>query len=291
MTLKQIEYFQMVCEKENISAAADALYISRSVVSRAISDIEETFGTTVFIRSKNGVSLTESGKIVASLFNTFVHNYSAAQERIRQLQPGVQKKPLRLGVTPTNAYAIYQNYLENFQELFSDIPLKIEEYGASDGWDKLLDGTLDAFFTPAAPNASIFDAIELYENSIMLGAAADDPLSTKEKISIADLLDLPLAFFNAPMPIEHILNTCFEAFGKHPRVFLRTSDLMLIHELTVKHKVYPILTQDMMIRWENVRQVPLDFMHTSINRLVWSRALPYKKEMEIFLSFMRNTIK
>ena len=54
MTLKQIEYFQMVCEKGNISAAAQALYISRSVVSRTISDIEEAFGVPVFIRSGNG---------------------------------------------------------------------------------------------------------------------------------------------------------------------------------------------------------------------------------------------
>ena len=104
MTLKQIEYFQMVCEKGNISAAAQALYISRSVVSRTISDIEEAFGVPVFIRSKSGVELTEYGKIIASLFNTFSNNYTAASKQIKQLQQEHSLKPLRIGVTPTNIY-------------------------------------------------------------------------------------------------------------------------------------------------------------------------------------------
>ena len=86
MTLKQIEYFQMVCEKGNISAAAEALFVSRSVVSRTIADIEETFGAPVFVRSKTGVTLTECGKIVARLFGTFTDNYAARLDRIDQIK-------------------------------------------------------------------------------------------------------------------------------------------------------------------------------------------------------------
>lgn len=288
MTLKQIEYFQMVCEKGNISTAADALYVSRSVVSRTISDIEETFGVPVFIRSKNGVVLTEYGKIVASLFNTFTNNYSAAKGRIQQLQQESTAQSLRIGVTPTNVYSIYHNYLEKFQDLFPDITIEIEEHSAFDAWKFLLDGTLDAFFTPAFPDTDIFEMIDLYKNPIMLGTSSDDPLVKKKTISIADILDLPLAFYNAPMPIESLLNTCFEALGKKPRVMLRTSDLILLKDLTKKRRVYPILPLDMMSSWKGTRQLPLDFMHPSTNRLVWSRALPYKKEMETFLDFFRK---
>jgi DNA-binding transcriptional LysR family regulator len=41
MTLKQISYFQAVCEKGNISSAAEDLFVARSVISRAIADLED----------------------------------------------------------------------------------------------------------------------------------------------------------------------------------------------------------------------------------------------------------
>lgn len=68
MTLKQISYFQAVCEKGNISSAAEDLFVARSVISRAIADLEDEFGAELFVRSKNGVVLTDSGRIVAKLF-------------------------------------------------------------------------------------------------------------------------------------------------------------------------------------------------------------------------------
>lgn len=288
MTLKQIEYFQMVCEKGNISAAADALYISRSVVSRTIADIEDTFGVPVFTRSKSGVALTEYGKVVASLFDTFTHNYEAAEKRIAQIQQQQQIHTLRLGVTPTNVYNIYHTYLEKFMEVWPEIPLKIEEHSAFDAWTLLQEGSLDAFFTPAPPDPSLFETIDLYTNPIMLGVAKDDPLIQKETISIADLLDLPLVFFNAPMPVEKILRAAFAVFEKQPNVLLRTSNLMLIRDLTITHKAYPLLTMDTMANWEGIVTVPLDFFHASINRLVWSRSLPWMPELEHFLDFMKQ---
>ena len=290
MTLKQIEYFQMVCEKGNISAAADALYVSRSVVSRTIAEIEETFGVPMFTRLKSGVVLTEYGKVVASLFNTFANNLAATSKRIEQIQQAHCCQVLRLGVTPTNIYTIYHVYLEKFMQAYPNIPLKIEEHSAFDAWDLLQNGSLDAFFTTAPPNTRIFKTIDLYENPIMLGVAKNDPLRKKKNISIADLLHLPLAFFNAPMPIETILNAAFAVFEKQPNVILRTSDLMLIKDLTAAHKVYPLLPKDTMSTWREIHPIPLDFFHSSINRLVWSHALPCTKELKTFLDFMHTQI-
>ena len=288
MTLKQIEYFQTVCAKGNISAAAEALFLSRSVVSRAIAELEEEFGTQIFTRSKNGVALTESGTILAQLFKTFTASYATAKGRIGRLRTQEQTRLLRLGVTPTNAYCIYHTYLEEFQCRYPQIRLYIEEYSAYDAWRMLLNGRLDAFFTPVRPDPVEFDALELYPNPIMLGVAAADPLAQKTSVSIADILDLPLGFFNAPMPIEATLKTCFQALGRELSVVIRTSDQMLLKELTRQGKLYPILPLDMMATWEEVRQVPLDFFHPSTNRLVWSRGLYQQSAMEPFLTFMRQ---
>lgn len=290
MTLKQITYFQTVCAKQNISLAAEELFVARSVVSRAIGELEEEFGAPLFLRSKNGVVLTESGRILAKLFENFTTCYHTAQERIRHQAQGEQAGPLRLGVTPTNAYCVYRTYLEQFQLLHPHIPLYVEEHSAFDAWKLLLDGRLDAFFTPAKPDSPCFQSLDLYQNSVMLGAAAGSPLSAKKSVSIADILDLPLGFYNAPVPIEPTLNACFAAFGKKPNVVLRTSDQLLLRDLTARGKIYTILTLDSMATWEGVQEVPLDFFHPSINRMVWNDALPLSAEMEVFLAHMRRQV-
>lgn len=288
MTLKQISYFQAVCEKGNISSAAEDLFVSRSVISRAIADLEEEFGAPLFTRSKNGVALTESGHILAKLFSGFTACYNTTRARIGQLQQESRARPLRLGVTPTNAYCVYRTYFDSFQRLHPEIPLYVEEHSAFDAWKLLLNGDLDAFFTPARPDSAFFRSLDLYVNPITLGVAATSPLAKKSSVSIADILDLPLGFFNAPMPIESTLNACFSAFGKKPKVVLRTSDQMLLRELTAQGKLCTILTLDSMAVWEGVRGVPLDFFRPSTNRMVWSEALSHSPELQIFLDYMEK---
>lgn len=289
MTLKQIEYFQKVCQTGNISTAADALFVSRSVVSRTIVELEEEFEAVLFIRSRTGVTLTESGRILARLFETFLASCATAKERIRCLSAQEQVKPLRIGVTPTNAYCVYENYLEKFQELYPEIRLYVTENSAYDSWKLLLNGVLDASFTPALPDRAVFEYFDLYQNPIMLGVAEAD-VRIGSKAGIGDIIDLPLGFFNAPMPVEHILDASFEAVGRRPNVVLRTSDQMLLKELTVEGKLYPILPLDMMATWEGVRQVPLDFFQPSTNRVVWCRALEPGPALTVFLDFMREQL-
>lgn len=290
MTLKQIEYFRKVCEKGNISSAAEELFISRSVVSRAILELEDEFGDSLFIRSKNGVVLTESGHILSRLFEAIMASYETAKERIELLSQNSRMRPLRLGVTPTNAYCVYYTYLAGFKVRYPDVRLYIEEHSAYEAWKMLLDGEMDAFFTPGTPDTSVFETLDLYRNPAMLGIREGDT-TIASKASMADLADLPLAFFSAKMPLEGLLEAGLGAIGKRPNIVLRTSDQMLLYKLTLEGEVYPILPLDMMATWEGIRQVPLDFHSAGMNRLVWSRALEPEETLNQFLSYMKEQIK
>ena len=64
MTEKQGLYYKYCYEAGNIAAAAEKLYVSRSVVSRMLSDLEEEFDAVFFTRGKRGIVPTEAGKIM-----------------------------------------------------------------------------------------------------------------------------------------------------------------------------------------------------------------------------------
>lgn len=288
MTLKQIEYFQMVISKGNISAAAEELFISRSVISRALAELEDEFQTSLFVRSKNGVILTESGRMIACLFKEFTSCYTTTKDRIRQLDSNEKRKTLHLGITPTNAYHLFSLYFDDFRSQFPEIGLQVNEYGANDAWRLLMDGTVDAFFTPARTlDHNMFGSINLYQTKIMLGAPLGSAIVEKRSLGISDILDLPLGYLNAPMPVEKILNACFQTFDKSPRVVLRTSDQRLLRELNASGAIYTILPSDILETWPGVGRVPLDFFPASMHHLVWNKALAHDAMFESFLDFMQ----
>ena len=61
MTLQQLKYAVTVAEVGSITEAASVLYISQPSLSNAIREIEKEAGITLFIRSRNGISLTQEG--------------------------------------------------------------------------------------------------------------------------------------------------------------------------------------------------------------------------------------
>lgn len=81
MTFKQVEYFLRVFACRNIAAAAEELFVSRPVISKAILTLEEEVGTPLFQRSKEGVEPTEAGKVLYHTLQEFESGYINALEK------------------------------------------------------------------------------------------------------------------------------------------------------------------------------------------------------------------
>lgn len=68
MTLTQMTYFEAVCQYKNVTKAAEALFVSRSAVSRAMKELETEWNVVLFKRSRTGVELTEDGDQIRRMF-------------------------------------------------------------------------------------------------------------------------------------------------------------------------------------------------------------------------------
>ncbi len=61
MTLQQLRYVVEVAQCGSISRAAQNLFVTQPSLSKAIADLEEEMGITIFYRTNRGVGLTEEG--------------------------------------------------------------------------------------------------------------------------------------------------------------------------------------------------------------------------------------
>ncbi len=62
MNLRHLKYFVATAESGQVSRAANLLAISQSSVTGAIKELEASLGTELFVRSSQGMGLTNSGR-------------------------------------------------------------------------------------------------------------------------------------------------------------------------------------------------------------------------------------
>ena len=63
MNFEHLNLVLQISESRSISGAAKALYISQPTVSKMLRSIEDELGFTLFVRSKAGISPTQSGRV------------------------------------------------------------------------------------------------------------------------------------------------------------------------------------------------------------------------------------
>ena len=123
--LSQYRIFYAVASAGNISRAAKELYISQPAISKSISKLEDSLGTTLFTRGSRGVQLTEEGALLFAHTKAAFEQLSAGElelKRIKEFNMG----HIRIGVSNTLCRFIMVSYLKDFIARYPHIKITIE---------------------------------------------------------------------------------------------------------------------------------------------------------------------
>ena len=111
--LNNYKVFYTVAKNQNISKAANELFISQPAISKSISKLEEGLGIKLFDRTSKGVLLTDEGKILYEhISNAFVSIKNAEDEIKRINDLGIGE--LKIGVSTSLCKHILLDYLKEF---------------------------------------------------------------------------------------------------------------------------------------------------------------------------------
>lgn len=94
--LQQIEIFIKVARLQNISRAAQELYISQSSISNRITKMESDCGMKLFNRTNRGVSLTPAGEILYARLDIAYNRFRVSVAEICR-DPAAHTGTLRIG--------------------------------------------------------------------------------------------------------------------------------------------------------------------------------------------------
>ena len=98
MELRQLEYFRVIAETESIHEAARRLNMSQPPLSYQLKQLEAELNVTLFERTRQGVRLTEAGKLLYDRSANLLEYVKSTELEVAKVG---KKRVLRLGLTPT----------------------------------------------------------------------------------------------------------------------------------------------------------------------------------------------
>lgn len=122
--LSQYRVFYAVAKSGNISHAAKELFISQPAISKAISKLEESLGTTLFKRSSRGVTLTDEGQVLYRHVSSAFSALDRGENELKRMK-NFNIGQLRFGVSNTLCKYVLLPYLKEFIQTYPHIRILI----------------------------------------------------------------------------------------------------------------------------------------------------------------------
>ena len=116
--------FYVVATNQSITKASNELMITQPAVSQGIQNLENSLNTTLFIRTKKGVILTNEGeelyKYIKEGMNYFINGTNKIND-LKNLDSGI----LRIGASTSLTENYLMKYITKFHRLHPNIEIKI----------------------------------------------------------------------------------------------------------------------------------------------------------------------
>ena len=186
MDLRQLRYFVAVAERGGFGAAASALNVAQSALSRHIKQLEHELGGKLLERGARGVSVTESGKLLLARGRWLLGAFDdiKAEVRTENREPS---GTVRLGAPSSLADILYAPLAKIFVERFPRVRLEMSEGLTEALCDRLLRADLDiGIVTMPQPNDHLNFETLVIEQVFLIGPPRD-PLLQKGRLTRRDL--------------------------------------------------------------------------------------------------------
>ncbi len=146
MNTTRLYEFLVLSKVLNYSKAASALYISQSVLTRHIQDLERELGTPLFLRTTHGVALTQAGRLLAKEAQPLINKCDSALRRLRSRSLPT-KGSVRIAISLEFSYSAHiRQFCQSFAARYPDVELQYDVMAAST--PSRVDAEHDIFFTP-----------------------------------------------------------------------------------------------------------------------------------------------
>jgi len=198
MKLQQLDLFVMIAEEGQIGRAATRAGITQPALTKHLQNLEQSVGSRLFERDRNGVQLTQAGVRLLTRARVILGSAEEAQRELAELASGAIGQ-LRVGVGPTMAEHLLPQAVSELISRFPKVELKVMSALNDVLFENLRAGELDLVVSAIPDTAPAdFEQELLLHDELVVVANTNHPLRRRERIPLRDLAD---EFWVLPPPL------------------------------------------------------------------------------------------
>lgn len=277
MELRDLRYFAVVAEHQNLGRAAEALDLSATALGKSLRRLEKSVGARLVQRAPKGVALTAVGAALLDrigplqgMLNDVRHEAAdLAQGRIGHLRVGASNGPNEGRVAHAYAALLKESPAISLEVVVGDNSI----YSNS-----LRKGELDFCITgprSLSPEEFVFE--RLYDDSFVIFASAQHRLAKRKQLVIADLVSQRWASSSSLATLQwQVLFRAFENCRLPQPVFALKANSTRVRNIAVAYSNLLGLGNRQTLH-EHMKRYPLvelpvkDFEHVTSHLIVYRK--------------------
>lgn len=292
MEIRELKYFLAITREQNISKAAEMLYMTQPSLSRQMQKLEKEIGKQLFVRGNKKITLTDAGLLLRKRAEEILSLYEKTQAEL-SAPPESISGDIYIGggesyAVETVAKAAKELYQEN-----PDITFHFFSGDACDVNEKLSKGLIDFGILVEPTDLSKYDFIRLSQTDTWgILMRKDNPLAEKEYITPKDLHNVPI--IRSKQTMER--NELFDWFQQdvHNIKIVATYNLMYNASILAKEGLGCVFGLSRLINTTGDSELcfrPLKPKIETSLAVVWKKYQVLSKPAEKFLEKLQKFIK
>jgi len=219
LRFRHLELIRSLNATGSLHKTAKALSLSQPAISKALVEVESSFGFKLFERSSAGVAMTPRGRAILEgatlLLNGLRHVRLSAAHADRRVV-------IRLGVSPFIGVTLVPRLLWTLRKQGDETSVALQEGRGPQNFDLFRSGELDALLMTGPSDlvqsrpAVAMTMKPLFVEGLSVVAAVDHPLASRRRLSWHDLLGERWILPQAPSYVGEAICSAFVSQGLVP---------------------------------------------------------------------------
>ncbi|WP_147370414.1 LysR family transcriptional regulator [Lysinibacillus yapensis] len=231
MNIDQLEAFIHIVQLKSVHKASKALFLSQPTVTARIKSLENELNTELFSREGKNLILSQQGKEFIPYAQQILQAYRDGKKQLSK--ESAQNEIVFAANTITSHYFI-SYALSKWKIQNPGLRFKFISSSTDDLISKLLNHEVDFAFIRLMSNEGIHQEA-LLDNSVHLFVYPGHPLINLEEITVNELANEPLVFFECGAFDWGLIYKLFEVQQVEPKIEFRVDDLEVAKSL-IKNK-------------------------------------------------------
>jgi DNA-binding transcriptional LysR family regulator len=214
LRLRQIALLTALDERGSMHKAAEAMCMTQPAATKALQELEEFLGITLFDRSSRGIEPTELGRCVIRYARLIQSDVSNLREELQDIMKGRGGR-LAVGTIMGAVPVALSRALARLRELQPDLAIEIVEETSARQLQLLDEGRLDLGIARAtvSPQPQLYDYALLRDEPLCIVAGPDHPLATARNVALHELGRQSWVLYTANAPLRVLVENEFRHAG------------------------------------------------------------------------------